>query len=347
MISLHPRLMAVTVDRKRAPGAAPGRQTMRNVGLAGGLLFLLACVTPARRPALVESPVPAAAQLEAQREAQAAASPRYKRKIAIGRFTNETTYGRSLLADADLDRIGKQASDMLASRLVLSGQFIVLERPDLVKVEREMALQGAGNLVGADTLVMGSVTEFGRSVAGKVGFLSSTKVQTAKAKVDIRLVDVRTGHAYFSALGAGEASTEVGEVAGFGSRSEYDATLNDRAIAAAISDVIDGLVARLGERPWRTDILEVQGGKVFVSGGRSQGLKPGDELAVLEAGKTVKSAQTGFEVTLPATPVAALRVLSTFGETETNEGSVCEITSGAVDPAAIPRLFVAEKGATP
>jgi curli biogenesis system outer membrane secretion channel CsgG len=323
---------------------------MKRVILSSGLALLAAgCATPAPRPVAAESPVPQAAQVAAQQAAQAPAAPRYKRKVAVGRFTNETTYGRSLLNDADLDRIGKQASDMLASRLVMSGQFIVLERPDLAKVQREQALGGTANLVGADTLVMGSVTEFGRSVGGKVGFLSSTKTQLAKAKVDVRLVDVRTGQAYFSATGAGEASTEVGEVAGYGGRSDYDATLNDRAIAAAISDVIDRIVSKLGDRPWRTDILEVQGAQVFVTGGRAQGLKAGDALAVMEAGQTVKSAQSGFEVALPARQVAALRVLSTFGDGETNEGSVCEITSGTVDKAALPRLFVTEaaRGTTP
>ena len=99
--------------------------------LAGGLsLLFLGCATPSPRKAMVESPVPQATQAAAQQAAQAPAAPRYKRKVAIGRFTNETTYGRSLLSDADLDRIGKQASDMLASRLVMSGQFLVLERPD-------------------------------------------------------------------------------------------------------------------------------------------------------------------------------------------------------------------------
>jgi curli biogenesis system outer membrane secretion channel CsgG len=315
---------------------------MKRAILASGAALATACATPAQRPVTVESPVPQAAQVAAQQAALAPAAARYKRKIAVGRFTNETTYGRSLLSDADLDRIGKQASDMLTSRLVMSGQFLVLERPDLVKVQREQQLAGAANLVGADTLVMGSVTEFGRSVGGKVGFLSSTKTQLAKAKVDVRLVDVKTGHAYFSATGAGEASTEVGEVAGYGGRSDYDATLNDRAIAAAISDLIDRIVSKLADRPWRTDILEVQGGQVFVTGGKSQGLRPGDALLVMEAGQTVKSAQTGFEVTLPPKQVAALRVLSTFGDSETNEGSVCEITAGAVEKAALPKLFVTE-----
>jgi hypothetical protein len=190
--------------------------------------------------------------------------------------------------------------------------------------------------------VAGSVTEFGRSVGGKSGFLSSTKLQTARAKVDIRLVDVRNGLAYFSANGAGEASTESGEIAGFGSRAEYDATLNDRAIAAAISDVVDRLVQKLADRPWRSDILEVRGNEVLIAGGERQGLRPGDVLAVLQSTGTAKSKQSGFEIALPPRQVASVRVVSTFGDSETNEGSVCEVVSGAVDSGAVASLFVAE-----
>lgn len=301
-----------------------------------------ACATVSEKPQAYESPVPKAAQVAAQEARTAPEAKRYKTKVAIGRFTNETNYGRSLLADADLDRIGKQASDMLTSRLVLSKAFIVLECPDLAKLQREQDIAGPASFVGADTLIMGSVTEFGRSVGGKSGFLSSTKVQTAKAKVDVRLVDARTGHAYFSAIGAGEASTESGEVAGFGSKAAYDATLNDRAIAAAISDLVDRLIAKLQERPWRTDILEVQGQKVFVSGGRSQGLKEGDALAVMLAGETVRSQQSGFDISLPPTPVASLKVAALFGDNETNEGAVCDLVSGAIDKGNLKKLFVAE-----
>jgi curli biogenesis system outer membrane secretion channel CsgG len=310
---------------------------------AVGLMALgvAGCATVSPPPAAVESPAPKAAQVAAQ-ENQAPVAPRYKRKVAIGRFTNETNYGRSLLTDADLDRLGKQAADMLASRLVMSGEFIVLERPDLAKVEREQAISGGAKVVGADTLIVGSVTEFGRATRGKVGFLSSTKLQVAEAKVDVRLVDVKTGHAFFSALGAGEATSESGEVAGFGSRAQYDATLNDRAIAAAVSDVVDRLVSRLQARPWQTDILDVRGDQVFIGGGKAQGVREGDVLAVMERGNTVKSAQSGFDVTLPPTRVATLKVLSTFGESETNEGAICAVTRGSVDKARLEALFVAE-----
>jgi len=207
---------------------------------------------------------------------------------------------------------------------------------------KEQQIAGDAKLVGSDTLIIGSVTEFGRSVGGKTGFLSSTKVQTAKAKVDIRLVDVKTGHAYFSAIGAGEASVESGEIAGFGSRADYDATLNDRAIAAAISDVIDRLVSRLQDRKWKTDILDIKGSQVFVTGGRRQGMREGDTLVVMEAGDTVKSKQTGFDVSLPPRQVATLKVVSLFGETETDEGAVCEVVGGTIAAPPSPKLYVAE-----
>lgn len=256
-----------------------------------------------------------------------------RRKVAIARFSNETRYGRTLLVDANADPLGKQAADMLSNRLIASGQFLVFERPDLHQVRKEQRLTGQENLVGVDTLLVGAVTEFGRSDSGKTGFLSATRNQVARAKVEVRLIDVRTGQAFFTATGTGEANTETGNIAGFGSRADYDATLNDRAIGAAVSDLMNSLVSHLGERPWTSDILKVEGARVFISGGERQGLKAGDRLTVQRQGETVKSQQTGFELTLPPTPVATLRVTAFFGDSASNEGAVCEVIDGAV-PAA-------------
>lgn len=308
-----------------------------------GLLCLLAsgCATTAIQVEQAEAPVTKVQQVKAQNAASAPVVKRYKRKIAIVRFTNETNYGKALMTDNDFDRLGKQASDMLASRLVKSGNFLVFERTDVNKIQQEQAISGGG-IIGVDTAIVGSVTEFGRSVSGKSGFMSSTKVQLAKAKVDIRLVDIKTGQVFFSASGAGEASTESGEIAGYGSRAEYDATLNDRAIAAAIADVIDKLVSTLDERKWRTDILDAKDGQVIVSGGVRQGLKIGDNLRVMAPGQKVKSKQTGMAINLPSKQIAQVRVISLFGESENEEGSVCEIISGTIDPASALNYYVEE-----
>ena len=53
-----------------------------------------------------------------------------KRKVAVARFTNETQSGTTFLVDDSGDRIGKQASDILSSRLAATGKFLMFERTD-------------------------------------------------------------------------------------------------------------------------------------------------------------------------------------------------------------------------
>ncbi len=301
-----------------------------------------ACASSETVPKPVEPPVARSAAVAAQAAVIAPKAKVLKRKIAIGRFSNETRYGRTFLRDGDADPLGKQASDMLANRLVESGNFLVFERPDIDKLRREQTIGGGGgDLIGVDTLILGSVTEFGRSTVGQSGFFSATKRQIAHAKVEIRLADPRTGYVFFSATGQGEATNEAADVMGFGSRADYDATLNDKAIGAAVSDVMNSLVTKLTERPWRTDILKIAGDKVFISGGVRQGLKVGDSLSVMRDGEKVKSAQTGFTITLPATPVAGISVVALFGTNETDEGAACTVTSGRL-PADTRSLYVSE-----
>ncbi len=306
------------------------------VGLFAG------CTSVPKQMKVVEPPISQKQQIEAQQLVQLPLMKKYKRKIIIGRFSNETTYGKALLVDDNYDPIGKQASDMLATRLIKSNRFLVLERPDLKKVEAEQTITKEKDLIGADTIIFGSVTEFGRSVTGKAGFLSSTKLQTAKAKVEIRLVDSKTGLAFFSTIGAGVATTESGEVAGFGSAADYDGTLNDKVIAASISDLINNLIVSLENRPWKTDILQILGDQVFISGGKSQGLKEGDILQVMKKTATVKSQQSGFMIDLPPEKIATIKVSSFFGDTETSEGSIAKIINGSIDAGILEKCFVKE-----
>ncbi len=309
---------------------------------AGALILVgLGCAT-------VSTPeyVPVAPPAQAVASVKPLPTKLLKRKVAVARFSNETRYGRSLLTDGDLDPLGKQASDMMYNRLISSGQFLVFERPDLEKIRKEQRLSGQENLIGVDTLIVGSVTEFGRSTGGKVGFLSATKNQVAKAKVEVRLIDVKTGQAFFTATGSGEANTETGSIAGYGSRADYDASLNDRAIGAAISDLMNSIVNKMSERPWKTDILKIEGAKAYISGGERQGLKVGDRVAVMREGQKVKSQQTGFEISLPSERVAVLRVTALFGDSESNEGAVCELVEGALPD--ILNVYVTElKGSNP
>ncbi len=300
------------------------------------------CAVPTASQQAVEAPVSRAQQLQAQKQAAAPLAKVLKRKVAIGRFSNETRYGRTFQVDSNFDPLGKQASDMLSSRLVASQKFLVFERPDLERLRAEQAIAKSADLIGVDALVLGSVTEFGRSTTGKAGFLSATKVQTARAKVEIRLADPKTGFVFFTATGTGEASTEAGEVAGFGSRADYDGSLNDRAIGAAITDVQNALIAKLEERPWKTDVLRIAGDQLFISGGARQGIKVGDPVAIMRQGEIIKSAQSGFPITLPPTPLGKARIVSLFGDSESNEGAVAVVTSGRLSAADLASVFISE-----
>src|ERR1017187_2481024 len=107
---------------------------LRKILIIGCICFLAGCATVAPKPVPVEAPVSQQAQIQAQQAAQLPPMKRYKRKVVIGRFTNETNYGRALLSDAEYDHMGKQASDMLATRLIQSIRFLVRESPNLKEV---------------------------------------------------------------------------------------------------------------------------------------------------------------------------------------------------------------------
>jgi curli biogenesis system outer membrane secretion channel CsgG len=301
----------------------------------GGRAVLSATACAAIALAAVQ---PASAQTTAvQATAGAVAAPTpltLKRRVAIGRFSNATQYGRALLLPGEKDPLADQAADMLAARLVDTGKFIVLERRDMEAVKSEQSLIGAGVTVGADTLLVGSVTQFGRKLEGKSGFLNSQARQVASATVEIRLVDVRTGQAFFSTVGSGSATLEVSEVAGFGSRAAHDSTLNDKAISAAVSDLMTNVMQKLQQRPWSTDILAVRSGSVMISGGSGEGLHIGDRLMVARRGKVVTSQQSGLPIELPAERIATLQVTGFFGSGDA-EGSEARIVDGALEANAV------------
>lgn len=297
------------------------------------LIICAGCAIQAPPIVQKEAPQTTAQQKAAQLAlaSQAPLIPTLKRKIALGRITNETNYGRSLLRDRFDDPLGKQVTDLMSKSLTESGAYLVFERPDLNRVIAESQISGAKlNLIGVDALIVGSLTEFGRKTMGESGFASASKKQVAFAKIDIRLVDTSNGHVFFAASGSGEASTETASTFGFGSQAGYDGTLNDSAIRQAVSDAINRLTTELGNRPWETYILKAEDNSIYISGGKSQGIRPGMLFSVMTKGEKIKSQQTGAEISLPGKTIAQIRIDSLFGEGELNEGSAGSLILGSI-----------------
>lgn len=317
--------------------------------LITAVLFFVGCAQ-VDRPNVVQpaSQVTATSKTvaqESERIAEYGAMRVLKRKIAIARFSNETNYGRSFLVDEHLDPIGKQAVDILSTKLQQTNKFVLLERADLDRINAELSIADRQSLQNmADYLVLGSITGFGRRTEGETGVFSRTKRQIAFASVSVRLVDVYTGEIIYSDEGHGEAYSEVGTTLGVGTRAGYDSTLNDRVIDAAISNLANNIIENLLEKPWRSYILAKDGETYFIAGGPQQGIRKGDRFTVLKKGRTVHNPQTGMDIMLPGTPVSTLEVVSFAGQGVQGELALARaVDDGLPDGADFSEFMVIEK----
>lgn len=301
--------------------------SLRRGSLASVFLLCAACAT-VKSEKSVSSPT-AGADVS---PASAAGPGRVlKRKVIIARFSNETTYGKSVLLGDRSNRVARQASDMLATRLTQSGKFLLFERTNADPILKALDNQSLGGMgLPADFLIVGSLSEFGRRETSDTGVFSRTKKQTTVARVNVRLIDVKTSRVLFADEGSGKAESETGTVMGVGSKAGYDSSLNDAAISAAVSKLVNNLMEKLLDQPWRSYLLAVEDGTVTIGGGKAQGLKVGDRFEVIRRGRTVKNPQTSAITELPGKRVATLEVTSLFGDTPESELSQCKVVDGAI-----------------
>ncbi len=283
-------------------------------------------------------------QTELQIEEKKTHSKTLKRKVAIARFSNETQYGKGIFYDKENDPMAKQALDLLSNKLMMSDKFLMLERSDLDKIIEESKVNGGDfTRVGADYLIIGSITEFGRKNLGDANLISRTKTQVAEAAVTIRMIDVKTGQIIYSEEAKGEAELKSKSTLGVGSSADFDATLSDKAISAALSKLTENIIFNLMDRPWKAYFLTVDNGDYFISGGKSQGIEIGDEFIVKEKGRSVKNPQTGMLIELPGKVVARIKVTFSDGSSPENEFSIIEFLEGSINPEQLENYFIEEE----
>lgn len=251
-----------------------------------------------------------------------------KRKVAIGRFSNETQYAKGIFYDKENDPMGKQALDILSSKLAASGKFLLFERGDLASLLEECQKgENVSSTVGADYMIIGSITEYGRKNTGKSGVFSSQKTQTVEATVSIRLVDVATGLIIYSDEAKGSAELTTKTTMGVGGRAGFDATLSDKAISEAVGQLVENIINKCTDTPWKTYFISYEPDAVLIAGGNSQGIREGMMFSILTKGRKVKNPQTGIMITLPGKSVGQVKVVSTGGDTPETEYSFVEVTT--------------------
>lgn len=206
-------------------------------------LLLAACATEQVRTL---TPTPVAA----------AAVPYHgpRRAIAVGQFDNQSSFMRGVFSDG-VDRLGGQAKTILLTHLQQTGRFSVLDRSNLSALGQEAALNHqAQTLVGADFIVTGDVSEFGRKEIGDqqlFGILGRGKSQIAYAKVSLNVVNVLSSEVVYSVQGGGEVALSEREVIGFGGTAHYDSTLNGKVLDLAIREAVNRLAEGIDSGAWR------------------------------------------------------------------------------------------------
>ncbi len=173
--------------------------------------------------------------------------------LVIGKFNNSSSYNNGVFS-SNIDRLGNQAKTILITHLQMSKRFDVLDRGNMKENAQEAKLAGIQQKIkGADILVTGNVTEFGRKTIGDrqfFGIFGGGKTQIAYAKVMLNVIDVKNSSMIHSVQAAGEFELSNREIMGFGSSAGYDATLNGKVLNLAIRDAVDKLVADLEVNKW-------------------------------------------------------------------------------------------------
>lgn len=156
-------------------------------------------------------------------------APEERHIIAVPDFA--VTAGAVKVGRVDLSREGEEfykelgsgVADIFLTEAFRSGRFRITERSQLDTVLREqnLALSGrvdpgtaadVGRITGAELIVLGSLSEFGIDTTGGGGrvlgiFGGSSETVTARATVDIRMVDAVTAEV----LAIGHATSQVSQ----------------------------------------------------------------------------------------------------------------------------------------
>lgn len=205
---------------------------------------LAGCATEERSRALPVAQVPSSA----------APYQGVRSQIVVGKFDNRSSYLRGIFT-GNVDRLGSQAKTILITHLQQSNRFNVMDRDNMKEIAEEAKYnKQAQNIQGANFVVTGDVTEFGRKEVGDrqlFGLLGRGKSQIAYAKVNLNIVNVNTSQVVYSVQGAGEYSLDNREVIGFGSTASYDSTLNGKVLDLAIREAVTNLVAGIDAGAWK------------------------------------------------------------------------------------------------
>ena len=224
-----------------------------------------------------------------------------KIRIAVSNFENNSTWSWWG------DNLGRAAADELATQLVQTGKYTVIERAqlDAILQEQNLGASGAvtsataakvGKLLGVQLLLTGSITAFSikRTSIGMRGIGGS--YSNAESKIDARLVNTDTGEVVIVAVGQGNKRMGGGYFKGVSAEQTFDQGAAQEALRPAVEQVVVKLAEQTASLQSMTpaapegQIVSTRAGSYYINRGAGAGVKVGQKFNVHHVVDEIKDA---------------------------------------------------------
>lgn len=294
------------------------------------VLFLVSCVTPQ------------GSNVQAQQEIVYPPYDGPKKRIAVLEFDNKVSkrwWDRSW-------NIEDGITEMIITELMKTDRFIVVERGSLDEVlsEQDLGASGRvrqetaariGEVLGAQVLVKGAITEFIEKESGGAGGIIISgigiggKTNTGHVAMDMRLIDATTGQILHSERAEGKiTSSGIGGIAffsgvAFGGTS-YKKTALGKATRAAVSDAVMFVVNNMEDQPWQGMVVTAEGNRVTINAGYNMNISMDSVFSVYSKGEELIDPATGLSLGSALTRAGTIRVTQVsdkFSVADVIEGS--------------------------
>lgn len=252
-----------------------------------------------------------------------------KKRLAVSNFENKAG------SDWYQHDLGSGMADMLTTALFKTGKFNMVERQAINKVMEEQALGASGavtagsaaklgKLLGTSAIITGSVTEFGvKDGGGRVGGLGGMtkglvsgfglKSNTARAAVDLRIVDTTTGEILLAESAFGEETSRSVDFSSWSlpdfqmGGENFDNSLIGKATRKAIDSLVEKIDRTMQGVSWKGYILKASGSDVWINSGSDSGIKEGMKFKVRAPGEEIEDAE-GKTFVIPGDIIAEVEV---------------------------------------
>jgi len=244
--------------------------------------------------------------------------------------------------------LGQGMADLLASELVLSKNFEVLERAQLGRILDEIDMQrngyfrdegkvSKGRLKNAQYLIRGVISDFSQVSGGSFWlraqrFLVGGRAYTARVGLTLTIMEVESGRIVDSVQCEGHARAKSAYGEGsydkvrFGGDMFFKTPIG-KATSSALRQGLKGIISRIPQTSWNPMVAAVVNSQIIINGGLNHGLKSGQVYQVRGEDRRITDPQTGDLIsTIPGDALALIKVV----KVSRNSSSATIIKGGGV-----------------